>query len=151
MCETFAVASFAVINIQADKASYNYKTRIYTYVGHVKITETNPEMTTKLTGDTIMITNSPNQKIQKIIALGNLAHYDTLPRDKQHPTRGQAQRIEIYPPQQKIILVGKGKMFQDNNSFAGPRLEYFIKKQTLMAFPSKQNQTVIVIQPSRHS
>lgn len=133
--------------ISSDSASYNYKTGIEIFSGHAKIVQA----TFQLMGDTIMIYNLPNtQTINKVVAIGQLAQYDTLPVTQQPRTHAQAQRIEYYPAQKKVLLLGQGKVTQGENKFSGEHIEYQMDKQVVLSSPSKTTKTIIIIPPQQN-
>jgi lipopolysaccharide export system protein LptA len=138
--------NFLPTKISADNAIYDHNLHVSIYRGDVTITQG----TTSLQGDEVMIYNqSNNQKVQKLIAIGNPAVYRTLPNHQTQYLYARAKRIEFYPLQHRILLIGDGEITDNKNSFAGARIEYLIDKQTISsATTSQQPETKIVIQPN---
>lgn len=132
-------------NISADSAVYDHDQHLSIYRGHVNIIQG----TTHLQGDIVMIYNQSNQQIQKIIAIGRPAIYKTLPDHQTEDLYARGKRIEFYPSQHRVILIGDGKITDSKNTFSGARIVYLIDKQTISATASSaQPETKIVIQPN---
>ena len=98
-----------------------------------------------------MIYNIPNtQTANKVVAIGQLAQYDTLPENQKSSTHAQAERIEYYPSTQKVLLLGQVTVLQDNNKFTGERVEYLMDKKVVLSSPSQSTKTVIVLPPQQN-
>lgn len=66
-------------------------------------------------------------KIYKIEASGNLAHYQTEMDENHKVVHGQAKTITLYPDKNLMVLNGDGEITEDQNKFTGPYLEYIFK------------------------
>lgn len=131
-------------HIKADTAIYNFKTGINVYQGHVLVLQGKSQ----LRADTITTYNLPNsQKIGKIVAIGNLAQYDTATSNKKL-LHAQAKRIVYDVATNKVLLIGDGEIKQGGDTFSGPHIEYDLKQQAIISTPSNKMQTVINIGPS---
>lgn len=133
-----------VTTINADAVEYNHKTGVSTYTGHIHATQG----TTKLDANRVVVYRDKNNKITKIVATGQLAHYETLPDDHQHKIHASAKKIEYYPLDEKILLLGDAIVDFDKSHITGQHITYNISKQTAISKPSAGDKTTIVLQPT---
>lgn len=92
------------------------------YLGHVVLVQGNsilqaPKVTVYKKYD----------KIYKIEATGEHTHYQTVSEDHKK-IDAVANTITLYPDKNLMVLSGNGTIKEDQNSFAGPYLEYVFKK-----------------------
>lgn len=128
--------------MQADNAHFNYKTGINTYTGHVIIVHEGAH----LTADKATTYLDKNHKLAKAIAFGNPAHLWQAATAKQTAFHAYAKRIEYYPAQQLVILIGEGKLSHDNNTLQAPYITYNIQTQELTSQSSATEKTTIILQ-----
>ena len=146
---------FKPFHISAKSVTYNHDQHKATFTGDVIATQG----TTRLSGNKIILYLSSSQKItglrlsssQKITelrAVGNLAHYSTLPDNEKHKIHAQAKEI-IYDPNKKIItLLKNGKITKENNVFSGPHISYDILHGIVRSTPTQEQQkTIVYLQP----
>lgn len=134
-------------NIDANSALLNQKTGTYTFIGHVTV----QQGTTKLSADKLIAYSSKQKKINKVIAYGKPAHYQTLPKPGEKRFYASANKIEYYATTGKVILIGHGKLKQGSSTFNAPYITYDRKKGIVTSKPGKQQRTTIIIQPSNLS
>ncbi len=128
----------------SDHVVFNHKTGITIFTGNVKM----DQGTTHLTGDKVTSYSNDNGNVTKVVAVGKLAHYNTLPDGQEKAVDAWAETIEYYPQEKTAILIGNGKVTQGANSFTGPHIVYNMEKQTVVSTPTTSNtQSVIVLQP----
>lgn len=132
-----------IANIASDSVEYNNKTGIAKYIGHVHA----KQGTTQMDADKVTLLRNKNHQIDTIIALGNPAHYTTLPDHERKILDAKAQVIEYYPQSGKVVLKQNATVKMGDNTFSGPHIIYNMKQQTVVSLPSKNNQTHIVITP----
>lgn len=132
-----------VVTITADSVEYNHKTGISTYSGHIHATQG----TTKLDANRVVVYRSKKNKITKIVAMGKLAHYETLPDGQKNKIHARAKTIEYYPLKEKIILIGDADADFDKNHLSGQHITYNIASQTAISKPSPGGKTTIVLEP----
>jgi lipopolysaccharide export system protein LptA len=130
-------------DLTADKAFYNRTTHISTYRGHINFSQG----TTHLQANELVIYDGKNNKIYKIVAFGNQAHYSTIPNKKQKVLNAKADIIKYYPQKNTAILVGHAEVTQKGNRMRGPSITYNNKQQTILLNPSSKNQAHITFQP----
>lgn len=127
----------------ADSVVYNYKQGITVFNGHVKM----DQGTTHLTADEVTSYANNDGKIYQVIAIGNLAHYTTLPDNQDKIVDIFGRKITYYPLEKKAIVIGNGTVIQEPNQFNGEHLVYDMQKQLVTSLPVEGAQSVIVLQP----
>jgi lipopolysaccharide transport protein LptA len=127
--------------VKSDSGDLNYKSGIDTYIGHVTIIRG----AAQLEADKAITYLDKSRKLQKAIAFGNPAHMWQKATGQETEFHAYAKRIEYYPNQNLIILIGDGKIIHDNNTLQAPYITYNIQNQTLTTQPSKAGRTTIII------
>ncbi len=148
-CQALSSDQYQSYHISARSMNYNHKSRTITYLGNVHITQG----TTTLTGDKVIMYQSPNSnKITKVVVYGNLAHYSTLPDQKKKKLFAKAKQIYYHPQKKTVLLLGKGRVTQNNNVFTGPHIWYDMDHEVVRSTTqSPQQRTVVIIQPQQRN
>ncbi len=138
---------YAAMHVISNTATYDRNQRIITYEGEVKM----EQGTSHLDGDKVLVYQLPNSttnKIQKVIAFGNPAHYSTLPQPNKARLFVEALKITYDPNSKIVILEGNGQVTQEGNVFSGPHIWYDMANGVVhsLAVPGKQ-RTEMTIQP----
>lgn len=148
----FPLTSFALksdqqkpVYVEADSAVLNYKTGICQYQGNVKLTQG----TTTVAANLLITYSDKHKKLQQAIATGLPASYSTLPDNSKIPFTASGNTIKYYPPKGYIEFIENAKAIQGKDTFAGPQINYDIKRQTVSSPSSHQGHTSIVIQPDQ--
>jgi len=124
------------INIQADSAEINDATGISTYRGNVTITQGS----TVLTGD-IVILETANKKVQKIISEGNLSTYKQTTDDGKK-INAEAEKMVYSITDNKIVLTTNAKLTEAGNTFASDKITFYTDKEIVTAGSSTGNDRV---------
>ena len=124
------------INIQADSAEINDATGISTYRGNVKITQGS----TILTGD-IIILETANKKVQKIISEGELSTFKQT-TDDGRKINAEAEKMVYSITRNKIILTKNAKLTEAGNTFASDKITFYTDKEIVTAGSSSGNDRV---------
>jgi len=124
------------INIQADSAEINDATGISTYRGNVKITQGS----TILTGD-IVILETANKKVQKIISEGKLSTFKQT-TDDGRKINAEAEKMVYSITGNKIILTKNAKLTEAGNTFASDKITFYTDKEIVTAGSSSGNDRV---------
>ncbi len=124
------------INIQADSAEINDATGVSTYRGNVKITQGSMQ----LTGD-LVILETANKKVQKIIAEGNLSTFKQT-TDDGRLINAEAEKMIYSITGNKIVLIKNAKLTEAGNTFASDRITFFTDKEIVKAGSSTGNDRV---------
>lgn len=133
--------------IVSDKSSYNYKSGVKVFEGHVKV----DQGTTHLTADKLVTKNDKENKLQEAIAYGleGLAHYWTLPKLGDKQIDANAKIIKVYPIDSNVILEQQVLVTQGENSFQGQLIIYNRNDQTITVPESKEGRAVVVFNPEK--
>ncbi|QMU62461.1 MAG: lipopolysaccharide transport periplasmic protein LptA [Gammaproteobacteria bacterium] len=124
------------INIQADSAEINDATGISTYRGNVKITQGS----TILTGD-IVILETANKKVQKIISEGKLSTFKQT-TDDGRKINAEAEKMVYSITGNKIVLTTNAKLTEAGNTFASDKITFYTDKEIVTAGSSTGNDRV---------
>jgi len=117
------------INIEADQASLNDKTGFSVYEGNVKLQQgtlifTGNRMTVQLT----------DKKLDTIVLTGNLATYVQRPEGKDVDQHAEAERIEYYAIDERVILLRKARIWETGDEeFRSDRIVFNLKTDTVDA------------------
>ena len=130
------------IHITADTAELNDKTGISIYRGDVEMVQG----TTILTGDVITI-HSPDRKVNKVIAVGNLATYQETTADG-HVIYAEAEEMVYKRAENKIELYRRAKITQQDNVFRSDHIIYFIEEELIDAGTPKDRVNITILPDS---
>ena len=137
----------AVMHITADSSTYNYKTGVNVYEGHVKI----DQGTTHLVADRVVTLRNDKHRIEQAVAYGltQLAEYTTVPKPGDPVLHAKAKVIKFYPVTSMVYLEGDVSVIQGDNHFEGPLMVYNMKDQIVTAPPSKTGRATITLSPGQ--
>ncbi|MBX3709205.1 MAG: lipopolysaccharide transport periplasmic protein LptA [Gammaproteobacteria bacterium] len=151
---SYSLSSFALdsdslekLNIVADSGTYNFKTGIDVYEGHVKI----DQGTTHIAADKLITKKNNQHKIQEATAYGiqELAHFWTLPKQGEPEIHAQAKIIKFYPIESNVSLEHDVHVTQGKNSFQGELVHYNSHDQTIIVPSSTNGRAIIVYNPDK--
>lgn len=131
-----------LIHLSSDTIQYNYKNGVILYEGHVHAVQN----LTQLYANTMTVYYKQN-KINKIIAKGLPAYYETAKAAKSDLFHAWANTIVYMPIDEKVKLTGNVKIQQRGNQFSGPQLLYDMKNQRVTSFPSQKSRAQLIIEP----
>jgi len=133
------------VHITADKSTYNYKTGINVFEGHVKV----DQGTTHLTADRLITKNNAEHKIKEAIAYGihKKAHYWTLPKAEDPVLHGHGKIIKYYPVESNVTLEKDAFIKQGKNSFQGQIIHYNSLSQVITVPGKHKNRSILVYNP----
>lgn len=134
-----------MLYITADSAEMNYKTGISTYQGNVKL----DQGTTKLRSENMTIISKELQfnELERIIAKGKTAYYETKPEPEDPLLVGTANTIIYKPKDGSLELHDHAVAKQENNVIKGERIDYDINNRHVRSSGGKQQRTTIFIDP----
>ncbi len=128
----------------SEQFMFNQKTGVTIFAGKV----TMDQGTTRLIADQLTIYKDHEGKVEKIVAVGHLAQYSTLPDKEKRVLTAKGEKIEYYPKTKKAIILGKGVITQGDNTFMGEQIHYDIAQQALTSIPLPGgSQSSLIIQP----
>ena len=132
------------ITIEADQASLNDKTGFSVYEGNVRLQQgtlifTGNRMTVQLT----------DKKLDTIVLTGNLATYVQRPDGKDVDQHAEAERIEYYAIDERVILLRKARIWESGDEeFRSDRIVFNLKTDTVDAGGGGDSGRVhIILQP----
>lgn len=138
--------SKATVNIMADSGTYNFKTGVDVYEGHVKI----DQGTTHIIADKLITKKNPQHKIEEATAFGTetLAHYWTQPKLGEPELHARAKIIKFYPIDANVTLEYDVHVSQGDNNFSGELIHYNSAEQTINVPASANGRAVLVYTPT---
>lgn len=136
---------FQPIDVAADSAILDDKAGKAIYRGNVVLTQG----TLKITADQLTIKAGPEGKVEKVIATGELAQFTQIPNENDKPIEAEANTVEYYVAQEKIVLTENARVVQNENLFEGNIIEYDIKLQKLQAHGKTLSSTATDDSPSQ--
>jgi len=134
------------IHINSDAWTYNYKTGVNEYTGHVTVNQG----TTHLTADKLTTKMNTQRKIQEAIAYGlkEPAHYWTRTQMNNTEMHAFAHVIKYYPVEANVTLEKNVLVKQGENSFQGDLIHYNSYDQTIIVPELGKSRAVLVYNPS---
>lgn len=133
--------------IVADSTTYNYKTGVNIFEGHVKV----DQGTTHILADKLITKSNPQHKIKEATAFGmeHLAHYWTLQKINEPEIHARAKIIKFYPIESNVTLEQDVFVSQGENSFRGQLIHYNSNEQTIIVPATKNGRAVLVYNPDK--
>ena len=134
------------INIAADNAKVLEKEGKSVYSGNVVLIQG----TTKVTADRITVL-SKDGKLSRIVAEGKPVTYHQKNQPKAADIKGEAERVDYFAFEKRIVLVNNAKLTQGKNVFSGNRIEYNAISEVVTARQSKsgKERVRVTIQPEK--
>jgi len=132
------------VNIEADKASVNEKTGNSVYEGNVQVQQgtlvlQGSKMTVQLNGNTI----------DTFVLTGDPATYRQRPDGKESDQQAEAQRIEFYAKDDRIILLENARVWRSGDKeLRSDRIVLFLKNDTFNAGGDKPGDRVYITLPA---
>jgi len=139
--------SKAKLNIVADSGTYNFKTGVDVYEGHVKI----DQGSTHIIADKLITKKNNQHKIQEATAYGihDLAHFWTLPKLGEPEIHAYAKTIKFYPLENNVSLEHDVTVTQGENNFKGELIHYNSNEQTITVPAISNGRAILVYNPEK--
>ena|SRR3990167_6053071 len=102
---------------------------------------------TSLDSDKLTIQLNPSHQVKSAIADGSPAVYTTTVKPHETPLVAKAKRIEYYPLQHLVVLMGDGLVTRNKDTYASPLIYYDTLSQAVRSPKEPGGRTTIVIQP----
>lgn len=134
-----------VIYLESDNIKYDYKNGIVLYEGNVHGTQ-GP---TELLADKMTVYYKKN-KINKVIAIGQLAKYKTKVNNDKEYLNAAAKTITYHPLEGKVELIGQAEVIYKQNVFNGPNIYYDMNTQIITSHANKMSKSKITLEPIRN-
>ena len=133
------------LHIKSDTSTYNYKTGVNTFDGHVTL----DQGTSHITADRLITQSNASHKIQEATAYGLVqpAHYWTLPTDSKPEVHAHAGIIKYFPIAANIAMERNVYVTQGKNIFQGQLVLYNMTDQTITVPANTNGRSVLVYNP----
>jgi len=129
---------------KSDQAEFNQKTSIGVYTGNVSATQGTTELVSaRLT----TYLNSDTHQLNHAIAEGTPAVYTTELAPEKPRLVAKANRIEYYPLEAKVDLLGHAIVTQGNDSYSAQVIHYDLQNQRVMS-PKTGDPIVMLLHTS---
>lgn len=122
------------MEIVANEAEHDNKKGTTIYRGDVEVTQG----TLFISGHTLTVYYTDNQDLDHAVMEGNRAYYKQLPDNSKVYDEAWANQMEYYPEEGMVILIGDGKVVQEDVRFTGDRIEYDTVNSRVIAKTVKQ-------------
>ena len=142
---TFA-ASNDPINIEADNAKIIEKEGKSVYTGNVLLIQGD----TRMSADSVTV-YSESGKLTQITATGRPVRYEDKGQTKDGDISGEANLLEYYTKENRILLLDNAKLTQGRTQFSGNRIEYNTETDVVTAEVSKtgSERVQVIIEPEK--
>lgn len=132
------------ITIEADSMELNQRTGTTNYKGNVVLVRGGLQ----IKADSITLYTKDN-KLQRAVADGNPVRLEQAGSEAYTAMRAESEHMEYKPLSDTIELKGKALLWRDGNQFTGQNIRYDLKKQTVKASGSgEENGRVrVLLQP----
>lgn len=132
------------INIRADTAELDESKGLAIYRGSVQL----DQGTLRVTADTMTI-ELVDQKVVRITAEGNLAHYQQQLSADEETVVANAETIIYHTQAERVELLGQAYLTQNNNEFRGALIEYDMRAGKVNASASEGRVQMILAPAAR--
>jgi lipopolysaccharide export system protein LptA len=132
------------IHIRADAAELNENTGIAIYRGEVRM----DQGTLRVTADTMTI-ELDNERVVKITAEGQRAHYQQQLKKDESEVLADARTIVYYTQEERVELIGQAYLTQDGNEFTGEVIKYDIRAGKVDAKANESGGVKMILKPAR--
>jgi lipopolysaccharide export system protein LptA len=139
-------ASKDPINIEADNAKIIEKEGKSVYTGNVLLIQGN----TRMRADSVTVF-SVSGKLTQITATGRPVRYEDKGRTKGGDISGEANLLEYYTKENRILLLNNAKLTQGRTQFSGNRIEYNTETDVVTAEVSEtgSERVQVIIEPEK--
>lgn len=131
------------IYIESDAATYDEQKGESVYTGSVQVKQGSMQMN----ADRLVIHmgETKEKRANKMIATGNPVRFKQKPSDDKEEIRGRSQRAEYYANEGKMILLGKAKIVQGNNTYSSEHIEYDTENSIVKAGAKDSNKKRVYV------
>jgi len=131
------------ISIEADRATLNEKTGNSVYEGNVYL----QQGTLVLQGSKMTVQLDGNS-IETLVLTGDMATYRQRPDGKESDRHAEAERIEFYAKEDRVILLENARVWRSgNNELRSDRIVFDLKSNTVNAGSNNPDDRVHITLP----
>ena len=116
------------VYIDSDKAEYDEKTEVSTYIGNVVATQGS----IRIDGDKLVV-YLKDGNVTKLIATGNPSKFEQLPAVGKEKMHGEGLVNEFYPEKNLLIFMKNASVWQGDAKQSSEYIEYDTKNSLLKA------------------
>ena len=132
------------VNIEADKATVNEKTGNSIYEGNVQV-----QQGTLVLQGSKMTVQLKDSSIDTFVLTGDPATYRQRPDGEESDQHAEAQRIEFYAKEDRIILLKNARVWRsDVKELRSDRIVFDLKSDTFNAGSDKPGDRVYITLPA---
>lgn len=125
------------MEIVANEAEHDNNKSVTIYRGDVEVTQG----TLFISGHTLTVHYTDNQELDHAVMEGERAYYKQLPDNSKVYDEAWSNQMEYYPDKGMVILIGDGKVVQEDLRFTGDRIEYDTVNSRVIAKTVKQERS----------
>ena len=143
---TALAASKDPINIEADNAKIIEKEGKSVYTGNVLLIQGE----TRMSADSVTV-YSESGKLTQITATGRPVRYQDKGQTKDGDISGEANLLEYYTKENRILLLNNARLTQGRTQFSGNRIEYNTETDVVTAEVSEtgSERVQVIIEPEK--
>jgi len=127
------------IKIESDRAQQDEKKGTTTYEGSVVIIQG----TIKINADKVTVFSDTNQ-VDKIVCVGNPAHYQQRPNAEDGLLLASAKTIQYYLANDKIKLLKNASLEQNGSVITGEKIDYDLNAEVVKATANKERVHMLI-------
>ena len=133
------------IDIKADRVEIDQREQISHYIGNVRL----EQGSLKIDADDVVVYMDKG-KLNKIVITGNPARFEQQPENQQDIVKSQAEHMEYYAGDERLLLKHNAEVNQGANHFRGDFIEYDTLTSTVKANKGENTQSRVhaIIQPA---
>ena len=133
------------IDIKADRVEVNQREQVSHYIGNVRL----EQGSLKIDADDLLV-YLVKGSLNKIVITGKPARFEQQPENQQDMVKSQAEHMEYYASEEKLLLKQNAEVNQGGNHFRGDFIEYDTLTSTVKASKDANSQTRVhaIIQPA---
>lgn len=134
------------IDIKADRVEVDQRQQVSHYIGNVRL----EQGSLKINADEIVV-YMVKGKLQKIVITGNPARFEQQPENNREVVTSQADNMEYYASEERLLLKHHAQVNQGGNLFRGDFIEYDTLTSTVKANKAEDSQSRVhaIIQPAK--
>ncbi|NVF14049.1 lipopolysaccharide transport periplasmic protein LptA [Vreelandella maris] len=121
--------SQAPIEVEADRLDLDQRAGTAVYTGNVDIRQGGMQ----LRGERVEIERNEAGELSRATSTGERAYLRHQAEGQEGPTEGWARRIIYHVAERRVELIDQAELTQQEDTFTGGRLEYFIDREVIQA------------------
>lgn len=134
------------IDIKADRVEVDQREQVSHYIGNVRM----EQGSLKINADEVVV-YMVKGKLHKIVINGNPARFEQQPENQKEVVTSQADNMEYYAGEERLLLKHNAQVNQGGNQFRGDFIEYDTLTSTVKANKAENSSSRVhaIIQPAK--